>query len=62
MTQGEAQALLRSGDVVTVYRAGGQWTGRVVGIVPSPSLLLEDEHGQRRAIVLDGATTDPEKA
>jgi hypothetical protein len=56
LTLGEADRLLRSRRVVTIERgAGAKWTGKVVGVVHHPAVILETESGQV-TLTIEGAT------
>ena len=58
MNMQEAEKLIPGGEktpTVTISRNYGKWTGKVVGIVDEPALILEQEDGFRTVIVLDGA-------
>jgi hypothetical protein len=46
-------------DQVEIKRSGAAWVGKVVGIIDSPSLILEQADGTRVSIALDGATATP---
>lgn len=58
MTRDEARELMhwQNPAVVTITRNYAKWTGRVVGLVDSPALLIEGEDGRRTAVVLEGAS------
>lgn len=56
MTEDEARKLMRfDAPVVKVSRSDATWRGKIVGVVPSPSLILECSDGRHVTIVLDGA-------
>lgn len=72
MTRDEAMRLMlnargvgyhdTAAPVVTVERNGSSWTGRVIGIVERPSLLIETETGRRVAIAYaDASVASPRK-
>lgn len=55
MTTEEAMALTARHTDVTIKRRHGTWTGRVIGVITQPAVIVEEANGSRTAIVLDEA-------